>query len=143
MKWRELDGEERYRVVEIARKGEVPISEICKSFGVSRQTLHRATDKADQASMEALEPKKAGRKSKSEAETKLEEAAVQASTLEKELAQWKMKYEVAKTYLDLSRKYDRGETLEEKSSGEEKRTSRRRGKKNKRPKRAKPTRRKQ
>ena len=29
MKWQELSGEERYRVVELARKGEVPIRELC------------------------------------------------------------------------------------------------------------------
>ena len=140
MKWKELSGEERYRVVEIARKGDVPISEICKSFGVSRQTLYRAMDKADKASMEALEPRKAGRKSKSEEAVKLEEAAEEKSALEKELTHWKMKYEVAKTYLDLSRKYDRGEALDEQESGtstSQQEKKRRRKKRTKRTKRTK------
>ena len=74
MKWKELDGEERYRVVELARKGEVPLSEICETFGVSRQTLYRAMEKAERASMAALEPKTAGRKGKSEQEVSLEAA---------------------------------------------------------------------
>ena len=40
--WKSLSGEERYRIVELARKGQVAISELCKTFGVSRQTLYRA-----------------------------------------------------------------------------------------------------
>ena len=66
MKWSELSGEERYRVVEMARRLEVPIKEICETFGVSRTTLYRAMDKADEASMQALEPKPRGRKGPTE-----------------------------------------------------------------------------
>ncbi|GAJ18056.1 unnamed protein product, partial [marine sediment metagenome] len=54
MKWQELSGEERYRVVELVRKGEVSITELCQTFGVSRQTLYRALEAADQAAVEAL-----------------------------------------------------------------------------------------
>ena len=64
LKWQELGGEERYRVVEMARKGEVALSELCKTFGVRRQTLYRAMEAADRASARALEPKKRGRKPK-------------------------------------------------------------------------------
>ena len=64
LKWKELSGEERYRVVEMARKGEVAISELCQTFGVSRQTLYRAMAAADRASAEALELKPRGRKPK-------------------------------------------------------------------------------
>ena len=64
LKWKTLSGEERYRVVELARKGEVPIRELCKTFGVSRQTLYRAMATTDRASSEALELKPRGRKPK-------------------------------------------------------------------------------
>ena len=64
LKWKELSGEERYRVVELARQGQVALSELCKTFGVSRQTLYRAMEAADRASAAALEPKKRGRKPK-------------------------------------------------------------------------------
>ena len=137
MKGRELSGEERYRVVEMARKGEVPISEICETFGVSRQTLYRAMDKADRASVEALEPKRPGRRGKSEEEVKLEEAEARTAELEKKLAHWQMKYEVAKAYLDLERRYDRGEDLEGAEPARPKR-----GKKRKRPKRTRTRKRK-
>jgi transposase InsO family protein len=60
--WKELSGQERYRVVEMARQGELAVSEVCRTFGVSRQTLHRAMKAADRASAEALEPKSRGRK---------------------------------------------------------------------------------
>ena len=68
LQWKELSGEERYRVVEMARKGEVPIRELCKTFGVSRQTLYRAMEAADRASAEALEPKRRGRKPRAASE---------------------------------------------------------------------------
>jgi transposase-like protein len=138
MKWKELDGEERYRVVELARKGEVPLSEICETFGVSRQTLYRAMEKAEQASMAALEPKSAGRKGKSEQEVRLEAAQARTTELEKELGHWKMKYDVAKTYLDLIRRAERGEDLDEEDGPSQ--PSRK--KKGRRKKRAKPRKRK-
>ena len=115
MKWRDLSGEERYRVVEMARKGEVPQKEICETFGVSRQTLYRAMQKADEASMEALEPKPPGRKAKTEDEQAMAELNGQVDELQKELELWKTKYEIAKAFLDLERKYDRGEPLDESS----------------------------
>ena len=111
MKWQELSGEERYRVVEMTRKGEVPVTEICKTFGVSRQTLYRAMDKADAAAVVALEPQKPGRKKKSEDQLASEMAKEEAKQLAQELAMWKTKYEISSTYLELERKYDRGEPL--------------------------------
>jgi transposase-like protein len=51
MKWKELNGEGRYRVVQMAREGKVPIKALCRSFGVSRQSLKTAVDKADRAAM--------------------------------------------------------------------------------------------
>jgi transposase-like protein len=124
MKWQELSGEERYRVVEVARKGEIAIRELCRTFGVSRQTLYRAMEAADQASMAALEPKRRGRKPRPESEVQREELEQEKADLRKEVARWRQKYDIAKTILDLQRKADHGEPL----PGEE-------GEKKKRPKR--------
>ena len=111
VKWQELSGEERYRVVELARKGEVPLSELCQTFGVSRQTLHRAMEAADRASAEALEPKKRGRKPAPASEVRTTELEASNAGLHKELEHWKTKYQVARTLLDLERKLERGEPL--------------------------------
>ena len=111
VKWQELSGEERYRVVELARKGQVAISELCKTFGVSRQTLYRAMEAADRASAAALEPKKRGRKPRPASEARTEELEASNAGLHKQLEHWKTKYQVARTMLDLERKLDRGEPL--------------------------------
>ena len=73
MKWKEMTGQERYQVVEMARKGEKSLKEICQTFGVSRQALSKAMEKASQAAMDALEPKKTGRKPQSEQEKEMKE----------------------------------------------------------------------
>jgi transposase-like protein len=126
LKWKELSGEERYRVVEMARKGEVPLRELCQTFGVSRQTLYRAMESADRASAEALEPKKRGRKPRPASELRTTELEASNAGLQKQLEHWKTKYQVARTMLDLERKLDRGEPL----PGErgEKRRRRKKGK---------------
>ena len=72
MKWKDLNGEARYRVVQMVREGKVSIKALCRSFGVSRQSLRTAVDKADQAAMEALTPKSPGRKSKSKEQAEVE-----------------------------------------------------------------------
>ena len=109
--WKDLSGEERYRVVELARKGEVEISELCKTFGVSRQTLYRALEAADSASVEALNPKRRGRKPRPPTEKKVAELQAQKAKLEKELFRMSQRYEVAQALLDLQRKAERGERL--------------------------------
>jgi transposase-like protein len=106
LKWQELSGPERYRVVTLARKGEVSVSKLCKTFGVSRQTLYRAMEAADQAAMEALEPKKRGRKPTPVSEARTKELTVSNVSLKKELDHWKTKYEVAKTFIELERQLD-------------------------------------
>lgn len=111
MKWQELSGEERYRIVELARKREVSIQELCRTFGVSRQTLYRTIDAADRAAIRELEPKKRGRKRRPESELKREALESEKATLEQQLARWRQKYEVAKTILDLQRRAERGERL--------------------------------
>jgi transposase-like protein len=107
LKWKELSGQERYRVVMLARKGEVAVGELCKSFGVSRQTLYRAMEAADQAAMEALEPKKRGRKPTPVSEVQTKELSASNASLQRELEHWKTKYEVAKTFIELERQLDR------------------------------------
>ena len=108
MKWKELNGEARYRVVQMAREGKVPIKTLCRSFGVSRQSLKRAMDKADQAAMEALTPRSPGRKGKSKEQVKAE-----AVNKEKDLDRWKQKYEIAMTFVEIHKKLLNGEVLSE------------------------------
>ena len=111
MKWKNLSGEERYRVVEMARKGEVPIKELCKTFGMSRQTLNMAMEKVDRAAMQALEPKSPGRKGRSKKDVQIAQVSKEKASLEKDLVHWKQKYEVAMTFVDLHRKILNGEQL--------------------------------
>lgn len=111
MKWKDLSGEERYRVVQMARSGDVPIKELCRTFGVSRQTLKNAMEKADLAAMEALMPRSPGRRGKSKEEAEADSVKKENASLEKELAQWKQKYEIAMTFVDLQRKALDGEPL--------------------------------
>ena len=127
LKWTQLSGQERYRVVMLARKGDIEVSELCQTFGVSRQTLYRAMEAVDQASMAALEPKKRGRKPTPLSETRAQELTTSNTSLQKELDHWKMKYEVAKTFIDLERQLDQdpSETFlrEKKLSTRRKKTS--------------------
>ena len=111
MKWKDLGGEERYRVVEMVRKGEMSIKEICEAFGVTRQALRQAVEKADQAAVEALEPRKRGRKPRKLKEKEASELMREKSSLEKELDHWKQKYEVAQAFIELERKLERQEQL--------------------------------
>ncbi len=122
MKWKDLSGEERYRIVEMARKGEVPMKQLCRTFGMSRQTLNVAMEKADRAAMEALEPKKAGRKGRSREQIDITKLNQQKNSMEKDLDHWKQKYDIAMTFVDLHRKILDGQDLpgEEKGRGKKK-----------------------
>ena len=122
MKWKDLGGEERYRVLELARKGEMSIKQICETFGVSRQVLNRAMEKADRASVEALEPQKPGKKPKAPQVLEIRRLTATKTDLEKELDHWKQKYEVAKTFLELERKLERGQRLPGEQGPVEKKT---------------------
>ena len=124
MKWKDLGGEERYRVLELARKGEMSLKQICETFGVSRQVLNRAMEKADRASVEALEPQKPGKKPKAPQAVEIEQLAASKTDLEKELKHWQKKYEVAKTFLELERKLERGQRLPGEQGPAEKKTPR-------------------
>jgi transposase-like protein len=139
MKWKDLSGEERYRVVEMARKKEVPIKQLCRTFGVSRQTLKVAMEKADRAAMEALEPQKAGRKGRSKEQVDITKLTGEKASMEKDLNRWKQKYGIAMTFVDLHRKILNGQDLpgEEKGRGKKRRSSHKTSKKDGRNRRAK------
>ena len=47
MKWKDLSGEVRYRIVEMARKGEVPVKQLRMTFVMSRQPLNGAKERGD------------------------------------------------------------------------------------------------
>jgi len=112
MQWKEMTGEERYRVVEMARKGEKPIKEICRTFGVSRQALSKAMEKVSRAAVDALEPKKPGRKAKTEQHQEISILSKHRTSLEKEAKHWKMRYEVAQAFIDLTREEERRQRKE-------------------------------
>ena len=117
MRWKDLSGQERYHVVQMAREGKVPIKGLCRSFGVSRQTLKMAMDKADRAAMEALTPKSPGREGKSKDRVEAEAMKQEKEELHKELESWKQKYEVAMAFVDIHKKLLNGEALSEESKG--------------------------
>lgn len=110
MKWKDMTGQERYRVVEMARRGDRPIREICRTFAVSRQALNRAMEKASQAAMQSLEPKKPGRKGKSAEAQEITELTKKTTGLQKTAEHWKTRYEVAQAFIELMRetKHDGG-----------------------------------
>ena len=85
MRWKDMTGPERYRVVEMARRGERPLVEICRTFEVSRQTLHKAMERVEQAAMEALEPQTPGRKGPSEEQLLIGELEKKTTGLEKQV----------------------------------------------------------
>ena len=126
VKWTELTGPERYQVLVMARKGEVEVSQLCKTFGVSRQTLYRALEATEEASIAALEPKRRGRKPTPTSELQARELTRSNASLQKELDRWKMKYEIAKTFIDLQRELERDDLV---PGGREKKPRRRRKKK--------------
>jgi len=114
MQWKEMTGPERYQVVEMARRGEKSLKEICETFGVSRQVLSKAMEKVARAAMEALEPKRSGRKGKSPEEKQLAELSQQAGSLQKEVQHWKTRFEVAQAFIELTREQERRERREAK-----------------------------
>jgi transposase-like protein len=109
MKWKDMTGEERYRVVEMAQKGEQPLAEICRTFEVSRQTLHKAMAQVSLAAVQALEPQRPGRKGRSREELRIGELTKKTTGLEKEVNHWKRRYEVAQAFIDLSREAEQKE----------------------------------
>jgi len=111
LKWQNLDGRQKLEVVDLARRQEVPITELCRTFGVSRQTLHRAMKTADQAAITALSPKPKGRRPAPPSQKELKDLRSRNKVLQQELQQQKLKNQVAQALLDIQRKIDRGERL--------------------------------
>ncbi len=112
MQWKDMTGEEKYRVVEMARKGEKPIKEISRTFGVSRQALSKAMEKVSRAAVDALGPKKPGRKAKTAQDQEISILSKRGTSLEKELNHWKTRYEVAQAFIDLTREDERRQRRE-------------------------------
>jgi uncharacterized protein YlxW (UPF0749 family) len=69
-------------------------------------------EKVSQAAMEALEPKRSGRKGKSQEEKKVAELSQRATSLEKDVQHWKTRFEVAQAFIDLSREQERRERVQ-------------------------------
>jgi len=111
LKWKNLNGQQKYQVVELARKKETLKTELCQTFGISRQTLYRAMDTADTAATEALSPKPKGRPRTPPMEKEIQNFQVQIKELEASLKRQRMKNEIAMALLELHRKADRGEKL--------------------------------
>ena len=119
LKWRDLDGRQKYEVVELARRRGIAIKELCRTFGISRQTLYRAMDAADKAAIEALSPKPKGRPPVAPSRKEIQDLEQRNKALEQDLKQQKLKSEVAQALLDLQRKMDRGETLPGEKKGDQ------------------------
>jgi transposase-like protein len=111
LKWKDLDGQQKYEVVELARKQGVQVKELCQAFGVSRQTLYRAMETADKAAIEALSPKPKGRPPVPLTQKEIMTLRTRNKELEQDLKRQKLKNEVAQALLDLQRKFDRGQKL--------------------------------
>jgi len=109
--WRDLTGAERLQVIEQAREGRVSQAELCRTFGMSRQVLHRAMKAADEAAAAALAPKPPGRKKAPAESEQVKSLERTLATKEKELARLQQKYEVMEALMDLQRRMDRGESL--------------------------------
>jgi transposase-like protein len=111
LKWKNLDGQQKYEIVELARKQGTQVQEVCKTFGISRQTLYRAMEAADKAAIEALSPKPKGRPPVQPSQREIEALQNRNKELEQDLKQQKLKNQVAQALLELQRKADRGQTL--------------------------------
>jgi transposase-like protein len=111
LKWKDLDGQQKYEVVELARKPGTQIQELCQAFGISRQTLYRAMEAAHKAAIEALSPKPKGRPPVPPSQKEIQNLQGRNKELEKDLKRQKLKNQVAQALLDLQRKTDRGQKL--------------------------------
>jgi len=134
MKWTELDAQERYRAVMMLIRGEATLAELSRTFHVSRQVLSRAKAQAEQGALAALEPKKPGRKAKSEEQRQIEALQQQQEQLRQQLAQEKKKVEIAQAFLDLERTLGQGESAE--TTGKKKNRDKRRRRARRRKKKA-------
>jgi len=111
LRWKDLDGQQKYEIVELARKPGTQVQELCRTFGVSRQTLYRAMEAADKAAIEALSPKPKGRPPVPVTQKEIQSLRTRNKELEEDLKRQKLKNQVAQALLDLQRKADRGQKL--------------------------------
>ncbi len=111
MRWWDLNGQQKYEVVELARKPGTQVKELCATFGVSRQTLYRAMEAADRAAVEALNAKPRGRPPVPPSQKEIQSLRSRNKELERDLKRQKLKNQVAQALLDLQRKADRGQKL--------------------------------
>jgi len=121
VRWRDLSGQDRLRLIEQVRQGRLKQADLCRTFGMSRQVLHRAIKAMEEAAVEALEPKRPGRKPVPVSDQEVRQLKKDLTHRDRELAHLQQKYEVTQTLLELERKLDRGELL----PGEKKRRKRR------------------
>jgi len=111
LQWKDLGGQQKYEIVELARKQGTQVQEVCKTFGISRQTLYRAMEAADTGAIEALSPKPKGRPPVLPSQKQIEALQTRNKELEQDLKQQKLKTRVAHALLELQRKADRGQRL--------------------------------
>jgi hypothetical protein len=121
-RWQDLTGEARWELIEQVRRGDVPVTALCASLGISRQTLYRAMAAAAAAAKQALTPKPAGRQKKPVSQRQVETLQRDLAEREQELSRWRQKYEVTRTLLTLERQLAQGKPL----PGEERKKRRRR-----------------
>ncbi len=111
VKWQDLAGPERLKLIEQLWQSRMTKSELCRTFHMSRQVLHRAMVAAQEAAQEALEPKRPGRKTPTEEQARIAELEAAMAVKDRELKRAQQRYEVAQALLDLQRRLDRGEPL--------------------------------
>ena len=111
LEWKNLDGQQKYEIVELARKPETSVTDLCKTFQISRKTLYRAMDIADAAAAAALTAKPKGRPPNPVMQKEVKDLHVRNRKLESDLKRERLKNEVAQALLELHRKVDRQERL--------------------------------
>jgi hypothetical protein len=89
-------------------------------------------DKVELAAKAALEPKRPGRKGKSEDEKRIIELSKKQSSLEKEVDNWKTRYEVAKAYIEITSEAVEAQANEERQERNRRKRERQKQKKKRR-----------
>jgi molecular chaperone GrpE (heat shock protein) len=77
-------------------------------------------EKVSRAAMDALEPKRPGRKAKTEEEQEISTLSKERTTLKKQVSHWKTRYEIAQTFIDLIREEEERQSREEKKKKRQK-----------------------
>jgi len=137
--WKEMNSEQRYKIVEMVKDGVMSMKEICEMCSVSRTTLNKAVDTVEQAAMEALEPKSPGRRKKEE-NPLITQLTKENESLKKKAKDWEAKFRFMEAYNDvMSKPTEKQRTKRaEQLLTEEERRQRRNKKKRLRKKKSKP-----